>query len=67
MVNSLHPPRLQIHLDAVLQLRERFALEIVAHQERDFPRSLVDLYQVCLRQVAEQRPRAANMPAGAWV
>jgi hypothetical protein len=41
MVEGLHPARLQIHFDPVLQFGQRFALEIIICQERDLPRRLV--------------------------
>ncbi len=67
MVEHLYPLRLQIHFDAVLQLRQRLTFEIVIHQKCHLPRRFVDLYQVCLSQVAERRPRATGMATGARI
>ena len=66
VVERLHPPRFQIHLDSMVKLRQPLALKIVINQERDFPGSLMNFDHIRLRHVAKQCGRAADVCPEHW-
>ena len=63
VIERFNPARSQVHLDAILQLRQRPVLEIIIDQEGDLARRLVELDDVSLVHVTVKHSRAADINA----